>query len=271
MSRIPCPEACRHCQRQREKDEGTIEKLRHVRDKPSRKSRGRTGLQRTDGVNTDENTNRWLERIQKWQDEDKTLQKLTTLVERPKWEEISEENEEVKYYWARWPQLKRRDGKWWYHWVNPGIHEPEKSVTEKLIIPQPGVAEILYEHHDSKMAGHFGREKTLKKLKKSPYFSPKMRETVEKWCKSCDVCMKTKSQRKNARAPMVECHSGVTMERVAVDILGPLTETENGNKFIIVVADYWTKWTEAYPVRDHTAPTVAKVLVDQFFQNLVYH
>jgi transposase InsO family protein len=115
------------------------------------------------------------------------------------------------------------------------------------------------------MAGHFGREKTLKKLKKSPYFWPKMRETVEKWCKSCDVCMKTKSQRKNVRAPMVDCHNGVTMERVAVDILGPLTETDNGNRFIIVIADYWTKWTEAYPVRDHTAPTVAKVLVDQFF------
>jgi hypothetical protein len=73
---------------------------------------------------------------------------------------FSEENEEVKYYWARWPQLEKRDGKWWYHWRNPWLR-----TTEKLIIPQPGVAEILYEHHDSKMAGHFGREKTLKKIK----------------------------------------------------------------------------------------------------------
>lgn len=36
------------------------------------------------------------------------------------------------------------------------------------------------------------------------------------------------------------------MERIATDVMGPLPETENGNKYIIVVADYITRWTEAY-------------------------
>ena len=55
------------------------------------------------------------------------------------------------------------------------------------------------------------------------------------------------------------------MERVAMDILGPLPETDAGNKYILVVGDYFTKWKEAYPMRDMEATTVARLLVNEFF------
>ena len=58
--------------------------------------------------------------------------------------------------------------------------------------------------------------------------------------------------------------AGATLERVGVDILGPFPETDRGNRFIIVVGDYWTKWTEAYSTPNHTAETVAKALVNNF-------
>ena len=46
--------------------------------------------------------------------------------------------------------------------------------------------------------------------------------------------------------------------------MGPLPQTENGNMYILVLADYFSKWAEAYALKDHTAPTVADVLVKQF-------
>ena len=50
-----------------------------------------------------------------------------------------------------------------------------------------------------------------------------------------------------------------------MDILGPVPETENGNQYILVVTDYFTKWVEAFPLRDHPASaTVAEVLMEQF-------
>ena len=55
------------------------------------------------------------------------------------------------------------------------------------------------------------------------------------------------------------------MKRVAIDVLGPLPETESGNKYILIAMDYFSKWPEAYALPNQEAVTVANVLVSQFF------
>ena len=53
------------------------------------------------------------------------------------------------------------------------------------------------------------------------------------------------------------------MERIALDILGPLPLSESGNQYLLIIADYFTKWPEAYPLPNQEATTVAKVLVNE--------
>ena len=53
------------------------------------------------------------------------------------------------------------------------------------------------------------------------------------------------------------------MNRIATDILGELPITKNGNRYILVVSDYFTKWTEAFPVPNMESKTVAKIIVEQ--------
>ena len=48
------------------------------------------------------------------------------------------------------------------------------------------------------------------------------------------------------------------LQRIAMNILGPLPETEEGNKYILVLGDYFTKWKEAYPLPNMEAMTVAR-------------
>ena len=49
-----------------------------------------------------------------------------------------------------------------------------------------------------------------------------------------------------------------------MDILGPLPLTPRENQYVLVVTDYFTKWTESYAIPDQTAPTVAEKLVAEF-------
>ena len=49
-----------------------------------------------------------------------------------------------------------------------------------------------------------------------------------------------------------------------MDVLGPLPTTEAGNKYLLIAADYFTKWVEAYPLPNQEATTVAEALVKNF-------
>ena len=54
------------------------------------------------------------------------------------------------------------------------------------------------------------------------------------------------------------------MQRLAMDILGPLPLTPHGNRFVLDVTDYFTKWTESYAIPNQEAVTVAEKLVGEF-------
>ena len=55
------------------------------------------------------------------------------------------------------------------------------------------------------------------------------------------------------------------MQVIAANILGPLPEIPLGNKYILVVADYFTRWTKAYGILNQQAITVATKLVEELF------
>ena len=48
------------------------------------------------------------------------------------------------------------------------------------------------------------------------------------------------------------------MQIIAIDIMGPLPESKQKNSYILVMADYFTKWIEVFAIPDQPAPTVAQ-------------
>jgi transposase InsO family protein len=51
------------------------------------------------------------------------------------------------------------------------------------------------------------------------------------------------------------------MDRINVDTIGPLPEDADGNKYIIVVIDVFSRYAELYATKDATAATAAKCMV----------
>lgn len=61
---------------------------------------------------------------------------------------------------------------------------------------------------------------------------------------------------------MVPIEVGEPFERIGIDCLGPLPQTYDGNRFIVVITDYFTKYVEAFSVPDIKAETIANILVE---------
>ena len=57
--------------------------------------------------------------------------------------------------------------------------------------------------------------------------------------------------------------------RVAIDIVGPLMRTKKGNRCILTLCDYSTKYPEAVPLKVIDAETVANALVEIFSRTCI--
>lgn len=70
------------------------------------------------------------------------------------------------------------------------------------------------------------------------------------------------------KAPMQIVGSGSPMDRITTDILRELPETDNGNRYILVVADYFTQWTECFAMPNNESKTVATKIVEEVITRL---
>lgn len=53
--------------------------------------------------------------------------------------------------------------------------------------------------------------------------------------------------------------------RIHMDILGPLTKTTEGHKYMLLVVDSFSKWPEGFPLRTKDSTEIAKVLFKEIF------
>ena len=148
-----------------------------------------------------------------------------------------------------------------YYFDKPD-HKLNLNFLYKLALPQALRPEVLHAFHDDVFAGHLGFDKTYAKIQQR-FFWPTMYGDVKHYCATCPSCL---SKKGNKLMKNTELHQNppayLPFERVATDILGPLHQTTEGHKYIVVFIDYATKWVEAVPLKDTTASTIARAFVE---------
>ena len=79
----------------------------------------------------------------------------------------------------------------------------------------------------------------------------------------CDICARRKESLKNKRTSMEIVKSGFPMELIAIDILGELPITERGSRYILVIGDYFLKWTRCQAMPNTRPSTVVSILIEK--------
>lgn len=138
------------------------------------------------------------------------------------------------------------------------------KVGEKRVpyIPKSLVSEVLAAAHNHKFSAHFGREKTFEKLK-SRCFWPSMYAEIQAYVKGCQDCIRFNVRR---HKPPGHLHSieppSEIFHMVGLDFWGPVQESNNGNKYVIVLTDYLSKFVVAKPLPNCTAQSAAEFIVE---------
>ena len=131
----------------------------------------------------------------------------------------------------------------------------------QVVVPKYISAKVMQEVHAQ--IGHLGIHKTFEMLQRKFYW-PGFHKDVEDFCKSCEVCAKNKTVPR-PRSPMKPIKvEPLPFHMIGVDLIGPLKTTRQGNKYILTVIDYYTKYAEAEALPNQEAETVVRAL-EQIF------
>ena len=201
--------------------------------------------------------------IQMLQREDKDLGILHSWLDDkslPSRDEVAQYSPAVRKYWLNTENIVRKKGVLYQkRWV----YVPQETLKYQLLIPKALRQEIIRNNHDTLLSGHFGVNKTSSKIKKK-YYWYQMDQDIRLYIRQCKQCNKDKDPRKKPKARLGLYLAGYPMDRIAVDIMGPMPLTKGGNRYILVIGDYFTRWMEAYGLPSQHADVVAQKLVHEF-------
>ena len=140
----------------------------------------------------------------------------------------------------------------------------EGKERRQLVLPYRLYGKVIQDLHEGAVGAHLGEEKVLSQLKERFYW-PGCTEAVKTWCRSCTTCASRKMTTPARKAELHTIQTGYPMQMVSVDIMGPLPETQDGCKYVLVAIDHFTRWAEVYAIKNQEATTVSKKLVDEMF------
>ena len=205
-----------------------------------------------------------FEAIRQAQQEDPTIRFICDLVEsgasKPHWNDVSAKSKEAKVLWSFWPRLSVRNGLLCRHFE----YIDRQDVHWQIILPKKLQTEFLNMIHAGVMCGHQGYKKTAAALQARVYW-PTWATDLKTFLKQCSNCARYHRGTLRRQAEMQIPLSGEPWEKISVDITGPHPKSARGNQFILTIVDHFSKWAEAIPIRNHTAPTVARALVVRVF------
>ena len=147
-----------------------------------------------------------------------------------------------------------------------GVLNRQKSIDGplQLVVPQSLRKRLFLMTHAGPLAAHLGAARTILQMK-DKYYWPCMNSDITSWCRECHECAKSKGPPTKHKGPLQKVITGAPLDIVAVDILSGVPVTPEGEKHLLVLTDYFTKWATAFALPDAEASTCMRAMYNGFF------
>lgn len=152
-----------------------------------------------------------------------------------------------------------------YKFVNSRHNIHTNSKLWKLVIPKYQRSEIIKQFHDSPLASHFGVSKTFNRVSEQ-YYWPGIKADIKKYVAHCKVCHEQKSSQLG-RIGLMGAPKNVyqPFQLLSADLLGPFPRSKYGNCYLLVVVDWFTKFTFIYKLKRALAKNICTYLEENIF------
>jgi transposase InsO family protein len=144
------------------------------------------------------------------------------------------------------------------------VEQSKKGAAFQVVIPWQLRGIVLRSCHSDITSGHFGFQRTLD-LVRERYYWETMTTDTKKFVRACIACQLSKKSRRKKNGLLKSITATEPWEIIGIDFIGPIRESKKGNRYILVITDYFTKWPEAYALREASTKEAAKILVTKIF------
>nr|GEV24515.1 reverse transcriptase domain-containing protein [Tanacetum cinerariifolium] len=125
--------------------------------------------------------------------------------------------------------------------------------------------DILTACHSGPTGGHYGANYTAKKVFDSRFYWTPIYKDAFELVKNCDPCQRQGRISQKDEMPQNAIQVCEIFDVWGIDFMGPFPNSK-GNKYILVVVDYLSKWVEAKALPTNDARVVVKFLKSLFSQ-----
>lgn len=137
-----------------------------------------------------------------------------------------------------------------------------KRYNRLLVVPKLLRREIMDSYHS---LAHSGFDKCYNAIKQH-YYWRHLYSDLHLYIQSCHACQISKIDTHKKKSPLQPIEVVPVLERVHIDLYGPLTTSKpEGFKYILLAIDSRSKWPEAVPLKQKDAKSVAQALYSQVF------
>ena len=117
--------------------------------------------------------------------------------------------------------------------------------------------------------GHLGADRTLQLIRERFYW-PKMEEEIHYFISNLCTCIRQKKPHIQGQAPLLPIITLSPLEVVGVNFLH-LEKSSGSFEYILLLTDYFTHYTQAYPTKNKIAKTAVNHLYNDFILRFGIH